>query len=97
MLNLSGEKKARLEWQADALAGELLIPSEHLAREVKRHLPGMRQMQQTALENGIDESVAADFFWDRLAEKVSQVFQVSAEAVEKQLKFHNMEPKNIFE
>ncbi len=62
-----------IEWQADALAGLILVPEEHLILEAKR--AGSEAIKKIPPNFDIRENITA--FWDGVKYELQDVFNVS--------------------
>ncbi len=69
------------EYQANVVAGCILIPDSHLDIYFPEALKNFKNKIDQAKENGIDRNTYIDFVLDGIAQKISQKFNVSNEAM----------------
>lgn len=69
------------EYQANVVVGCILIPDSHLDIYFPEALENFKNKIDQAKENGIDRNSYIDFVLDGIAQKLSQKFNVSNEAM----------------
>jgi hypothetical protein len=74
-------QRSWLEKHANDFAGHLLVPTEHLQREVQLLLPDAVKLKEQACRQGVANDDALDFALDWLARKMKPVFEVSDNVV----------------
>jgi len=81
--NISEVDYKKLEWQANAFAGLVLVPAEHLEVAVKSCV-------EKIIREGIDLKANWDFGWNLIASHICGDFQVSPPVIERRIKFENL-------
>lgn len=78
---VNGVKYSGMEWQADAFAGLVLVPTEilrgYFSKELLNFLPQIRRVQS----RGIPRHVYLDYFIDVISDILAKRFNVSRKTV----------------
>lgn len=89
-LELSEGDYRGVEWQADAFAGLVLVPSAELAARLALVRAEVDPLVADATRRGIDGGMVQDYARESAAERIAPSFAVSAEVVSRRLKFEGV-------
>ena len=87
LLNLPHDVLIRIEYQAKAFAGLVLVPRGALAERLEGAMPFARGLYRRAIKAGMRPDSAAPPAWEGLCETISASFSVSSEVIRRRLEF----------
>jgi len=85
----------KIEFQAYAFAGLVLVPPQHLVHEYDRVAPGVRQMMRASSLEDVPREKVLEIAWEKLTAMISPAFNVSNAVIRRRLKFDGFKPEDL--